>query len=64
MREDGEKWLEWEKERRLVAGKIEYIGLLEKVWGRCNIEEVDEYEAVKSDFQCRAEQLVSNKAKS
>lgn len=64
VREDGEKWLEWEKERRLVAGKIEYIGLLEKVWGRCNIEEVDEYEAVKSDFQCRAEQLVSNKAKS
>lgn len=63
IREDGEKWLEWEKERQLIAGKIEYIGLLENVWGRCNIEEIDEYESVKSDFQCRVEQLVSDKSK-
>ena len=58
IREDGEKWLEWEKEKQLIAGKIEYIGLLEKVWGRCNIEEIDEYESLKSDFERRAEQLV------
>ena len=60
FREDGEKWLEWEKEKQLVAGKIEFIGLLEHVWPRCNIEEIDEYELVVSDFQRRSEQLVGS----
>ena len=58
FREDGEKWLEWEKEKQLVAGKIEFVGLLEDVWPRCNIEEIEEYESVVADFERRAEQLV------
>ena len=28
IREDGETWLEWEKEKRLVVNKIEYVKLL------------------------------------
>ncbi len=57
--EDGEKWLEWEKERQLVTSKIEFVGLLEDSWPRCNIEEIEEYESVISDFERRAEQLLA-----
>lgn len=59
FREDGEKWLEWEKEKKLVASKIEHIVLLDKVLPRCNIEEIDEYESVIADFQHRSEHLVA-----
>ena len=37
VREDGDKWLEWEKEKRLVANKIEYLVLLENVSKGCYI---------------------------
>lgn len=59
FREDGEKWLEWEKERQLVASKIEFVSLLEDSFPRCSIEEIETYESVVADFERRAEQLAS-----
>ena len=58
FREDGEKWLEWEKEKRLVAGKIEYVGLLDKVWKGSYIDDIDQYESLIADFSNRAESLI------
>ena len=58
VREDGEKWLEWEKEKRLVARRIEYVVLLDKVWKGQYIEEIDQYESLVDDFERRADSLV------
>ncbi len=60
FREDGETWLEWEKEKRLIASKVEYVVLLEKVWSGTYIDNIEEYESLIADIESRASDLIEN----